>query len=478
MVGMLPLIVRRVGDPDYWWHIRTAQWILDNRALPSHDLFTYTVADHTWTDHEYLSQLLLYALERIGGQAAVSIGFGAVIWAGFWLILARIRTRPTLGLAVAGALALGALAGEGIWLPRPQAITFALVCLELYWIETFLSGRSRALYWLPAVMVVWANLHGGFTIALVILLAAFLVEGGRWLLTARDDEALRGRLRALGAVGIGSGIAGLVNPHFVSLYVYAWQTETSGVQQSFIREWHSPDFHSLDARGLEAMIVLLIIGLALRRMRAWDVAIAIVGLLLALQSLRHIAIFVACATPVLAWTWGPLLRDVAERDLPRLTKWRPRPGDTDMLARLLVVVALVAGVGATGYALDRQSASTNANYPVAAADWLADHPNTGTRMFSDYGWGGYMAYRFYPQENRRVFVFGEADLMGETIMNQYVHVVDLHSDWRSILDSYGVDYVVFEPDTPLTSALGTQRDWHLAYSDDVAVIYVRNGASS
>ena len=38
MIGMLPLIVRRVGDADYWWHIVTARWILDHHALPTHDL--------------------------------------------------------------------------------------------------------------------------------------------------------------------------------------------------------------------------------------------------------------------------------------------------------------------------------------------------------------------------------------------------------------------------------------------------------
>jgi hypothetical protein len=473
LLGMLPLIVRRVGDPDYWWHIRTAQWIVDNHALPSHDLYTYTVMDHVWTDHEYLSQLLLYALQSVGGRAAVSIGFGAIIWAGFWLILRRISLRPVPFIVTAAALALGALAGEGIWLPRPQAITFTLVCLELYWIETFLAGRSRALYFLPPLIVLWANLHGGFVIALVLLFAAFLVEGGRWLFAR--DPATGDRVRALALIGVASGIAGLINPHFVSLYVYTWQTETSGVQQSFIREWHSPDFHSLDTRGLEAMIVLLLIGVAARRLRAWDIAISIVGLVLALQSLRHIAIFVAAATPVLAWAWGPIVRDAIDHNLPAsLRTFRLRKGDDIIAARLLVVGALLVGAGATGVALSNQNASTNANYPVAAANWLAANPQTGTRMFSDYGWGGYMAYRFYPDPNRRVFVFGEADLMGDTIMTQYADVVTLNGDWRSILDSYRVDYVVFEPDTPLTSALATLPNWHLAYSDDVADIYVRS----
>jgi hypothetical protein len=58
-------------------------------------------------------------------------------------------------------------------------------------------------------------------------------------------------------------------------------------------------------------------------------------------------------------------------------------------------------------------------------------------------------------------------------MNEYVDVVGLHSNWLDILNRHDVDYVVFEPDTPLTSALATQSNWHLVYSDAVAVVYVR-----
>jgi hypothetical protein len=49
----------------------------------------------------------------------------------------------------------------------------------------------------------------------------------------------------------------------------------------------------------------------------------------------------------------------------------------------------------------------------------------------------------------------------------------LNTNWLQLLQQYNVDYVVFEPDMPLTSALATLPDWHLVYADRVAVIYVR-----
>ena len=193
MIAMLPLIVRRVGDADYWWHITTARWILDHHALPTHDLFTYTVPTHAWTDHEYLTELVMYGLGRVGGQLAISVAFGLVTWAGFWFILRRITVQPTHVVATAAALGLGAVAGVAVWGPRPQMITFALVCVELYLIERFLRTGYRGLYAMPLIMLAWANLHGGFVIAFLFLGIAVAVELVRWLIDRTDLRARAGR---------------------------------------------------------------------------------------------------------------------------------------------------------------------------------------------------------------------------------------------------------------------------------------------
>jgi hypothetical protein len=94
-------------------------------------------------------------------------------------------------------------------------------------------------------------------------------------------------------------------------------------------------------------------------------------------------------------------------------------------------------------------------------------------MYNQYGWGGYLAYRFYPQPNRRVFIFGEAALMGDSLLNQYEDVQTLRSDWKQILDQYKVDYIVYNKGEALANVLATQSDWELVYQDKVAVIYVR-----
>jgi hypothetical protein len=118
------------------------------------------------------------------------------------------------------------------------------------------------------------------------------------------------------------------------------------------------------------------------------------------------------------------------------------------------------------------------SYPIGAADWLAAHPEVGTHMYNQYGWGGYLAYRFYPEKNRQVFIFGEAELMGDPLLNQYDDVQNLRPDWKAILAQYDVDYVVFNTGDALSNVLATQPDWKLVYQDKVAVIFVRVSPTS
>jgi len=95
-------------------------------------------------------------------------------------------------------------------------------------------------------------------------------------------------------------------------------------------------------------------------------------------------------------------------------------------------------------------------------------------MFNQYGFGGYLAYRFYPQPNRKVFIFGEAALMGDGLLNEYADVYYVRSDWKKVLDKYKIDYVVENRGDPLANLLATQPDWTLVYQDKVAVIYIKN----
>src|SRR5690606_29022286 len=51
---------------DEWWHLKAGRWIVEHRALPTHDIFTYAGADFRWYNHEWLSQVIFYLVYALG----------------------------------------------------------------------------------------------------------------------------------------------------------------------------------------------------------------------------------------------------------------------------------------------------------------------------------------------------------------------------------------------------------------------------
>ena len=153
---------------------------------------------------------------------------------------------------------------------------------------------------------------------------------------------------------------------------------------------------------------------------------------MALSAVRHSALFVAAETPMLIWSFSPgWERCRAGARVRRVDRAESQATCSPARSR-----CLSSPFSGTGYfvrsTLSNQSAATAANFPVGAADWLAAHPTVGTHMFNQYGWGGYLIYRFYPDPNRRVFSFGEATLLGNKVMQQVSDVELGNADWQQI----------------------------------------------
>src|SRR5437868_15517502 len=62
LLGAFPL-----KDTDFWWHLRTGEWIRAHRQVPVHDLYTFTVPDNPWTDlHGGFEVLLSWGYGLVG----------------------------------------------------------------------------------------------------------------------------------------------------------------------------------------------------------------------------------------------------------------------------------------------------------------------------------------------------------------------------------------------------------------------------
>src|SRR3989442_2570581 len=264
----------------------------------------------------------------------------------------------------------------------------ALACL---WVKGFCEGRVRALYFLPAVMLIWVNLHAGFVLGYAILGVALLVEGMRYLLR-RPGAMTLPRLRAMTVILAASIGVAILNPNGWDIYLYPFQTGGSAEQQRLIVEWFSPNFQMSQMWAFEAMIFLIIAGLALsRRIEARQLVLLLVGLGRALHWVRKLSFFMLVAVPGLS--------DYAQQARERLSLSWPRrvPKTTPLtfaanVVMIILVLAIVA-LASLPSLLQRVDGKLVArDFPIKAADFLVQHPPPG-HMLNVYGWGGYLIFR-------------------------------------------------------------------------------------
>ena len=60
------------NDGDVSWHIATGQWILDHRAIPHTDPFSFTWAGKPWVPIEWLAEVLYASAYRLAGYSGVA----------------------------------------------------------------------------------------------------------------------------------------------------------------------------------------------------------------------------------------------------------------------------------------------------------------------------------------------------------------------------------------------------------------------
>ena len=64
-----------IADPDIWWHLENARYLLTHHQLPRVDTYSYTAVGQPWINHEWLSEVPYYLAWRAWGLRGVNALF-------------------------------------------------------------------------------------------------------------------------------------------------------------------------------------------------------------------------------------------------------------------------------------------------------------------------------------------------------------------------------------------------------------------
>ena len=129
MFALVLFLPQVLNDGDTLWQIRTGEWILDHRAIPSADPFSFTAGNTPWFAHEWLAEVLMALAHRMGGMRGIMVLTAAASGLTAAVLLHHLR-RFLPGIYAVLGLVLALSNAAPSLLARPHVLAWP--CLALW----------------------------------------------------------------------------------------------------------------------------------------------------------------------------------------------------------------------------------------------------------------------------------------------------------------------------------------------------------
>ncbi|MEM8924366.1 MAG: hypothetical protein AAGD35_12765 [Actinomycetota bacterium] len=436
---------RPIGDNSFLTHLATGRLMLDERAVPTVDPYSYGAAGESWTVQSWLVSAVYATLEAGPGLWSVRVlngALGCAVIVGLWRL-----SEPARGLMVrVGLVGLVLVIGTFLWPPRPLLV--ALVALTL--VLMVADGRL-APQWLVPIFWVWVNSHGSFVLGGGLV--AMIAVGA-----AIDERGIPFRefpLVLWAGVGALSGMVGPLGPRLLWFPLHL-MGRNEALEQ--VAEWGSPSFRSPVEQLYLVILVLLVV--AASRRAPWRALLpSVVFFVAGLMAVRNLGVASIVIVALLA---------------PNLDLW-PRAMDGSVrgfMPRAVSVAALTALCASVAVTAVQPAVSLD-TYPVDEVTWLEERDlvaTDGVHLAQRDFVGNYLHYRY--GADARVFMDDRFDFHPIDTVKDHVRLLGA-GDKAAIVERQAFDVILWEASSSLQRWLVASDDWRIVRSDNDWIIACR-----
>lgn len=461
-----------LADADVGWHIRTGEYILDHGAVPRHDLYSFSLPGAPWFAWEWLADIVYAGLHRAAGLKGVVL-LAAIVISFYATTLIRRMIWRGVHPFVAMLVALGGIGASTIhFLARPHIFTLLLLSIAVWMIEADRMRPSRNIWWLVPTTAAWTNLHGGF-LALIAVLGLTAV-GTAIEVHLGNGRTIRDAWRYT-KLTAACALASLANPYGWHLHAHVFGYLQSSWIREVVQEFQSPSFRSESMLQYELLLIagLALCAILLRRRHVVEALWIVFWVHQSLGSVRHVPVFVAVCSPViaseLAALWMAWTARAQNKSFVGILNAMAADSAAGFRRTSLLPWVAVAGLIVTGAPLRWPTDFPEQLFPVAMAHEHAELL-VRSRVLTTDQWADYLIYR-NPQQ--KVFVDGRSDFYGPAVGNPYVQILNGHWRWREWMEKYGFDAALVPVSNAIAALLKMEPGWRVLADDGKRILLVR-----
>ncbi|MEK7307584.1 MAG: tetratricopeptide repeat protein, partial [Nitrospirota bacterium] len=438
-----------VIDPDIW-HIKTGEYIANTYSLPQEDPFSYTADNDRRTafilKQYWLAQVLYYYMYKIGGWWGI-ITLRMIIYLSMAALFIRFSRKLNLYLRV-GLVGFLIFALNNYVADRPVAFSLLFFSLTIYLIE------KEKYFFIPFVMLIWANCHGGF------------ITGDLVLFLYGMDSMIKRRYKI--ALMLFSGIiTSLINPNFWGAFIefiYGNPEYYKG-----IAEYKSPAQILMGHQSMKIAYYGIALGgiflLLIPKLRQFRLSEILVIALFLFFSFKHVRVapFLSIFLSFISVKYLQAYNEKISERLPRV--------DSVALAVIIFIIGILAWDKR-----DFSAFSEHIYYPRQLSKFFKENkpqPN----IYNDYNIGGFLIFALYPEYR----VFTDTRGIGLNAMKEGSEIKAVSGNIHTILSKYNIKIIVttvmdpfLKTTSPLIVYLHSVEAWKLVLIDGTIAVFVKD----
>lgn len=272
------------ADYDWGWHFRYGEYFIKTGKILTDNLYSWTLANYKWVNHSWLYDIILYLTYQKISFLGLSLTGAVVGFTTFWIATAFFKIPPWL-LAILSLFFIQlseVTFEEGL---RSQSLGILLITI-LVTLLIKSTKKPRLPFFLPPFFLLWANLHGTFTLGILIFII-FFITNPKTLIFPLLLSFLATLINPFGFWSYLEGFKHLINP---------WLPN--------ILEW-SPSYDSCRSCNFPFLLISFpfFLMLFLKRKRLADLPYIIIMSFLGFQAIihrRYLSIFAAAGLPIIS----------------------------------------------------------------------------------------------------------------------------------------------------------------------------------
>jgi hypothetical protein len=493
------LASRTLFDYDFWWHISTGRYIVETHSIPASDPFSFTSEmpenKNLFPEREnfilkqyWLAQVLFYLIYDLSGPKGMILLRALMLSGMLLLVLYRLRKWDvSFYVSFISVFLLFAVASRHIG-ERPVLFTILFTPLTFIILEGFKSRQKKFIFFLPPLMLLWANLHGGFIIGIGVILVFMAGEGLKIIL--KQVRYTRNEVILFYTATILALFLSYINPSGWDAFSIALSPEYKFMEEG-IQEYASL-FYIYKERlypinyGSVGFLCLFPIILIARNKKMDITHILLLSgfFIMALRTGRYDVYYAAMASMILGRETDLLLKDLFKNRLPE----RIRAKMISALVILTFLSATLFVVGFTKIEAFKFDLATGYSVPKAAVDFIEKNKIEG-RILNDAGLGGYVTWRLYPWKK----TFIDTRWLNYTPKVELYWVLNARDSregrkiakgkkplWERMLEHYDINIIftglfdVYGQVMPVVLTLMEGDKWVPVYGDAISIVFVKN----